>query len=189
MQNLHYIQMKEKEELYSLLDKGLILKLYKDCFKEPPYEEVFDETEINAIFFKYLEKGVLMFCSKDTRENIIGFVAAVPLKYEKEVAELAKNHGYDPSTDWYYADVGVAKEFRKNGIGQNLATQLIKIIPANKIIMRTQEKNAASIACHIDVGFKIVDGMYQNIEKKRTSGIKEADKRIFLCYNKEIEGE
>lgn len=189
MQNLHYIQMKEQKELYSLLNNGLILKLYKDCFKDPPYEEVFNEIEINSIFLKYFEKGILMFCSKDNRENIIGFVAAIPLKYEKEVADLAKNHGYDPSTDWYYADVGVAKEFRGNGIGRYLATELIKLIPANRIIMRTQEKNAASQACHRKVGFEIIDGMYQNIEKDRISGIKEEDKRIFLCYNKDVKGE
>ena len=189
MHNIYYIHMKEHEELDSLLNKGLILKLYKDCFKDPPYEEDFDEAEINSIFLKYLEKGILMLCSKDNRENIIGFVAAIPLKYEKAVADLAKNYGYDPSTDWYYADVGVAKEFRGNGIGRYLATEIIKLIPANKIIMRTQEKNVASIACHKEVGFEIIDGMYQNIEKNRVSGIKEEDKRIFLCYNKYVKGE
>ena len=189
MYNLQYIQMKEKADLYSLLNKGIVYKLYEDCFKDPPYEEVFTETDISSIFLKYLEKGVLMFCAKENKENIIGFVAAIPLKYEEEVADLAKNYGYDPSTDWYYADVGVAKEFRGNGIGRYLAKELIQLIPAGKIIMRTQEKNAASLACHKEVGFKIIDGMSQSIEKERTSGIKEKDKRIFLCYNKDIKGE
>lgn len=189
MQNLHYIQMKEQEELYSLLNKGLILKLYKDCFRDPPYEEDFKEEEINSIFLKYLKEGVLMFCYNDNMENIIGFVAAIPLKYEKEVAGLAQNRGYDPSIDWYYADVGVAKEFRGNGIGKYLATELIKLIPANKIIMRTQEKNTASLACHRKVGFEIIDGMYQIIKRNRISGIKEEDKRIFLCYYKDVKGE
>lgn len=189
MHNLHYIQMKEREDLYSLLNKGIIYKLYEDCFKDPPYEEVFTKTDINAIFLKYLEKGVLMFCAKENKENIIGFVAAIPLKYEEEVADLAKNYGYNPSTDWYYADVGVAKEFRGNGIGRYLAKELIHLIPANKIIMRTQEKNVASLACHKEVGFKIIDGMSQRIEKERTSGITEEDERIFLCYSKDIKGE
>lgn len=189
MNNLHYIKMIERTDLYSLLNKGIIYKLYEDCFKDPPYEEVFTEADINSIFLKYLEKGILLFCAKDNMENIIGFVAAIPLKYEEEVADLAKNFGYNPSTDWYYADVGVAKEFRGNGIGQNLAKKLIQLIPANKIIMRTQEKNAASLACHKEVGFNIIDGMSQHIEKERTSGIKEEDKRIFLWYNKEIKGE
>ena len=181
--------MKDQEDLYSLLNKKLILKLYKDCFKEPPYEEDFNEAEINSIFLHYLKEGVLMFCYTDNMENIIGFAAAIPLKCEKEVADLAQNHGYDPSIDWYYADVGIAKEFRGNGICKYLATELIKRIPASRIIMRTQEKNAASLGCHRKIGFEIIDGMYQVIKKTRISGIEEEDKRIFLRYNKDVKGD
>ena len=189
MQSLHYMQMKEQEELYSLLNKGLLFKLYTDCFKDPPYEEDFKESEINSIFLKYLKEGVLLFCYNDNMENVIGFAVAIPLKYEKEIAYLAQNHGCDPSIDWYYADVGVAKEFRGNGICKYLATEFIKLIPANRIIMRTQEKNAASLACHKKIGFEIIDGMYQVIQKPRISGIEEEDKRIFQCYNKDVKGE
>lgn len=189
MENLHYIQMKEHKNLDLLLNNGIIFKLYEDCFKDPPYEESFTPGEINSLFLDYLEKGILMFCTQENKENIIGFVAAIPLKYETEIASLAKNYGYDPSNDWYYADIGVAKEFRGNKIGRHLAQEIIKLIPANKIIMRTQEKNIASLSCHKEIGFKVIDGMQQSVKKERTSGIKVEDKRIFLYYNKESVGE
>lgn len=184
MQNLHYVQMKARKELCSLLNKGIIFELYEDCFKDPPYEEVFTREEINSLFLNYLEKGILILCFQEKKENIIGFVAAIPLKHEDEISELAKKYGYNPLTDWYYADLGVAKKFRGNKIGQYLAKEIIQLIPANKIIMRTQEKNMASLACHKEVGFKVIDGMHQSIKKERISGIKEEDKRVFLCFNK-----
>lgn len=189
MDSLHYVQTKKKDDLCELLNKGSVYKLYKDCFGEPPYEEVCNEMEVNALFLQYYEKGILIFCSEENKGNTIGFAAATPLKYELEISDLAKSYGYNASTDWYYADLGVAKEYRGKGIGQHLAKKLIRLIPADRIIMRTQENNIASQNCHKKVGFQTIDGMYQYISRKRISGENRTDKRIFLFYDKKIKGE
>lgn len=189
MDSLNYVQTEKKDDLCILLNKGSIYKLYKDCFSEPPYEEVCNEIEINDLFLQYFEKGILVFCFEENKGNTIGFAAATPLKYESEISNLAKNYGYNSSTDWYYADLGVAKEYRGKGIGQQLAKNLIQLIPADRIIMRTQENNTASQNCHKKVGFQIIDGMYQYISRERISGKNKIDKRIFLFYDKKLKGE
>lgn len=184
----NYVQVSTKEELNSLLNNNSIYKLYKDCFGEPPYEEVFSNTEVSLLFHNYFQKGIIIFCLDAYKKNILGFVAAIPLICEAEIAAIAKDYGFDPATDWYYADAGVARLYRRNGIGKQLAVELIKTIPAKKIIMRTHEKNIASQKCHQKVGFSIIDGMYQDINKERISGNIEVDRRIFLCYDKNLKG-
>lgn len=173
------------ESLYHFLDDGSVVSLYKVCFGEPPYEEICCEEEIRSLFLEYFKKGILIFCYEQENNKVIGFAASVPLKYEIEVSMLAKDYGYDPLRDWYHADLGIAKAFRRKGIGAKLVEYLIHYTPSNRIIMRTQENNMASQTCHIKLGFKVIDGMYQYISKTRTSGDMKTDKRIFLSYEKE----
>lgn len=180
----HFMQIEKRDFLCMLLAEERIFDLYKDCFSTPPYEEIYDKNEINNLFLDYFEKGILLLCFEQENEEIIGFAAAIPLKFESEISNLAKNYGFDSSKDWYYSDVGVARKYRRNGIAYSLATNLLSLIPANKIIMRTQENNVASQACHMSIGFRKIDGMHQYITKRRISGDIKIDKRIFLFYEK-----
>lgn len=184
MSSVRFEKVDTLERLYHFLDDGSVVSLYKVCFGEPPYEEVCCEKEIRSLFLEYFKRGIIIFCFEQGNNELIGFAASVPLRYEIEVSMLARNYGYDPLRDWYHADLGIAKSFRRKGIAAKLVECLIYYTPSNRIIMRTQENNTASQACHIKLGFKIIDGMCQYISRTRTSGDMKTDKRIFLSYEK-----
>lgn len=184
MNDFYFKQVKKVEEIQKLLKDNSIAVLYKTCFNEPPYEEDCDDEEICSLFLDYIKKGILLFCFEKEKDEIIGFAAAVPLKYNVEIAKLAKSYGYDPCRDWYHADLGTAKKFRRRGIAETLVKYLIQLIPANRIIMRTQENNFASRICHQRLGFQIIEGMNQNVFIRRVSGNVTEDRRIFLSYIK-----
>lgn len=176
--------MESSEKLQHVLDDGSVFDLYNACFADPPYEEFYSEEKIRSLFLSYWEKGLLLFCFEREKKEIIGFAAAVPLKYETEISELSKSYGYDPFNDWYSADLGIKKGFRRKGIATQMVKSLIQYIPSKRLIMRTQENNVASQACHMKLGFRIIEGMEQDVSIERISGDVKVDKRIFLSYDK-----
>jgi len=148
-------------------------------FSDPPYNEQFTTEEIRDIFSTYVKKG-LLFISR-TSENIIGFGAAVPLREEPSILELAQQFGVDPDTCWYMADLGVVKERRGEKIATSLVLARLNAFPkGSTAIMRTSINNDASQALYKKLGFKQIEGMTQDITQQRTDGTKKTDKRVFF---------
>lgn len=170
------------EELNDAFNRGLV-ELYQAVFADPPYEEKFTPEEVKSFFELYFLQGVLMLARENT-QNVIGFSASIPLVLEQEIAKIAENFGIDPETVWYFADLGVAHEYRRQKIAQALVQALIAETPADTLIMRTSENNIASQRVNQGVGFEIVDGMEQFVDQQRQDGTVKADRRIFLQKQK-----
>lgn len=175
-------RVKTPEQLDEAFNRGLV-ELYQAVFADPPYEEQFEPEEVKSFFEAYYLQGVLMLAQEDA-QNVIGFSAAIPLVLEAEIARIAQNFGIDPEVVWYFADLGVAHEHRRNKIAQELVTALVGETPADTLLMRTSQDNIASQRVNQRVGFQIVDGMEQFVEQARQDGEVRTDRRIFLKKDK-----
>ncbi len=175
-------RVKTAEELNDAFNRGLV-ELYQAVFADPPYEEQFTPEEVKSFFELYFMQGVLMLARENT-QNVIGFSASVPLVLEQEIAKIAEQFGIDPEQVWYFADLGVNHEYRRQKIAQALVQAMIAETPADTLLMRTSENNIASQRVNQGVGFEIVDGMEQYVEQTRQSGEVQSDRRIFLRKQK-----
>ena len=155
-----YCVIDSHKQLEKLLVKSNLCKVYYNCFHIEIYHfEDPDSDEICNTLTEYYLTGVLIVCING-ENDIVGFAAAQPLSSaEKCVQTLAKEHCFDLDSDWYHAELGVADQYKRKGIGRNLVNMLLKLIPANRILMRTQENNIPSITLHRSLGFEIVEGM------------------------------
>ena len=162
-----------------LNQKGLV-SLYHECFAAPPYSELFADGEIEDIFLGYIEKGVVVIGADTSTSMIVAFAAAIPLKEDEDVWKIMQPLGYHGDKDWYYADLGTASNVRRQGLGVQIVTELIKHTPAKKLIMRTSEFNIASQRCNQKVGFQIIPDVCQTVSQKRQDGSIQDDRRIFL---------
>lgn len=166
------------EELNDAFNRGLI-ELYQAVFADPPYEEQFTPEEVKSYFELYFMQGVLVLAQEST-QNVIGFSASIPLVFEEEIARIAQQFEIDPEVVWYFADLGVSREYRRQKIGQSLVKAMLGETPVDTVIMRTSENNIASQRVNQGVGFEIIDGMEQYVEQVRQNGEVQFDRRIFL---------
>jgi len=178
--NFDYIveQVRSKKQLTSLLQNGLV-KLYQQIFSDAPYFEEFTDEEVTAYYDYYFKNG-LISVAKDERE-IIGFAATVALYTEPEIAELSKKFGIDPDTTLYFAELGVTKELRRQGIGERICQeQLRKLSKGATILVRTAADNFIAQTLYKKLGFQEVIGMKQDVSQARIDGAVQIDKRVFL---------
>ena len=185
MSNPNIIQIKSSAELKSMSYIAEICNIYIECFCGAPYFEEFNENEIENQFLKYADNGILLLWQDTETKKILAFDAAVPLSCDSDVAKIAAEFGFDKSSDWYHADLGVPERYQRQGIATSLVNELISLISANKILARTQKDNIKSKKLHLKVGFKVIDGMFQSVKRKRITGEIKSDNRIFLLYIKE----
>lgn len=167
-------------QLKNTLYKDGLIELYQKVFSESPYFEQFSPKEVKSFFNDYWQNGVLFIARN--KDKVIGFAASIPLSSQKEIAELADKNGINPTRCWYNADLGVSKEYRRQGIGKSLAKERLRVFPSGAtVIMRTSENNIAARSLNDNLGFKIIEGMIQEVKQKRVDGTVKTDKRIFLC--------
>lgn len=157
---------------------------YADCFGKPPYDEYFAPNAVKDMFEGYIRNGILLLAYDETLEECVGFMAAVPLRLDEEVADIAVQYGLNAEDWWFIADFGVVSSHRKRGLAFKLGQALLGYIPAKNILSRTNERNIASIAAHRKLGFSLVADMEQVVESKRIDGSYRKDRRIFMRYLK-----
>lgn len=163
-----------------------VINLYNDAFCKYPYLEVFNRNEIEELFYLYMQKGILVICI-DALGNIVGFSAALPIQEAEggTILQIAqKQKLVNVERYWYHADLAVSSNHLRQGIADTMVKELMHLIPAQHIIMRTQEGNIASKTLHERLGFKLIKGMEQKVQRKRMDGAVETDNRIFLIYDK-----
>ena len=184
MVDIRIIQVSKYSDLKYVFDNDSLWLLYNDCFSRPPYEETFTKKEVHELFDSYYANGVVLLCYDVKKNRLIGFAAALPLECEKEVTDLMRSNGYEEEKVWYYADIGVDHDYRRNGIAKTMAEQIKDSVPpeTRALLMRTQENNIASRNCHLKVGYKPINNIIQVMQRKTKIGTPIIDRRIFLVY-------
>lgn len=182
MNNLELLTVDSGQQMAELFSKIEFFEIYLECFAQPPYEEYFTAEEVAALFKSYGDKGLIIICMDAELSRCAGFVAAVPVAAETEIAAIARANGLEPADYYFLADVGVGKAYRHRHIFTNMEQELRRKIADKGILSRTQKENIASLKAHKKLGYRIVPGMTQFVTYKHLSGEIRQDERIFLKY-------
>jgi len=170
-------------ELKEAFENGFI-SLFDECFNAEPYFLKYSNEELWNIYENHFKTGFVIFAYYDN--NIIGFAGSRPLIEDEYVSDDIKEVFDDINEYWYHSDIGVGKNYRRQGIAKILLRHTISNTPKNKkIIMRTNEANQPSIDLHKSMGFIELEGVCQVIKRINTMGKEIIDKRIYLKYEED----
>jgi ribosomal protein S18 acetylase RimI-like enzyme/diaminopimelate epimerase len=176
-------QVASDEDLQNALQNHGLRDAYRDAFGRPPYNEVFPDKQIDAMFKDYLDSGSIFVALAEGQ--IIAFSATQPLSSEPEVGQiLTAQAGIDPAS-WYIPDLGVRAAYENRGIGRTLMKRALDVIPGDKpVTLRTAVNNVASQRLYTKLGFTIVPDLYQSKTQARTNGQEATDQRLFMVLNR-----
>ena len=182
MNNLELLTVDSGQQMAELFTKIEFFEIYTECFAQPLYEEYFTAEEVVTLFRSYGDRGLIIICMDTELSRCAGFVAAVPVTEDAEIAAIVKTNGLEPADYWLIEEVGVGKAYRHRHIFANMEQELRQKIAAKGILSRTQKENIASLKAHKKLGYRIVPGMTQLVTYKHLSGEVRQDERIFLKY-------
>lgn len=145
-------------------------------FSGPPYNEKYEEEELEEIFREYQEKGYIYGAYNG--EKCVGLIALERgVKADQPVAFQ------DDKNVMYLADVAVLDKYRRKGLGNQLmiyGAMQSKLLGFEKLYMRTLERGSMSYGIALRIGFRQIPNLFQNVERKRVNGAFETMQNIFL---------
>ena len=88
------------------------IKLYINIFREPPYEEDFQYSDVMDEFIKYITKGCFLVAIIDS--EVVGFMcSSVGINHiSADTQEKLTLEGINFQNDIYISELGVSKEHR-----------------------------------------------------------------------------
>lgn len=177
-------KIKTEKQLKVALEATGLREVYRDAFGRPPYNELFEDTEIDSMFEDYRRDGDV-FVAVD-QGQIIAFVATQPVQSVPEIgATLSCAPGVDEQS-WYIPDLGIRQEYEGNGIAKTLTRRAIDAVPTNACItLRTNVDNLRAQGLYTRLGFEIIPGVYQEISQTRTNGDIKVDRRLFMALHRD----
>lgn len=182
MNNLELITVDTGEKMAELFAKVELYEIYMECFAQPPYEESFTAAETQQLFARYADKGLIILCLDSELDRCAGFLAAVPLAEDEEVARIAANHGLKVEDYWFLEEGGVGKAYRHRQIFSSMEQEMRTKIPVKGLLSRTKAINHASLKAHKKLGYRVIQGMTQLVEYQHLSGETRQDERVFMRY-------
>ncbi|SDO98683.1 hypothetical protein [Selenomonas ruminantium] len=182
MNNLELLTIDSGQRMAELFSKIELYEIYLECFAQPPYEEYFTADEVAGLFRSCADKGLIVLCMDSELQRCAGFLAAIPLKNDEEIAQIAKDNGLDPEDYWFLEEGGVGKAYRHRQVFSSMEQEVRRKIPVKGILSRTKATNTASLKAHKKLGYRIVQGMTQTVTYKHLSGEIRQDDRVFMKY-------
>lgn len=175
-----YVVERVRDDRLELLRASELTGLYRTLFSRAPYFESFSDEEAYALFRTYASTGLLYIARVGSR--IIGFGAALPLSSQPEIASILAARQVSAARCWYMADLGVDDEYRRSGVATQLVLKRLNDMPPGSIaVMRTSVRNEASRKLYEQLGFRMVEGAFQNVIQRRVGGSEVEDTRLFLA--------
>ncbi len=186
LDTLSITQVETRTQLDQLLDSGLAT-LYKNVFGGAPYFEEFTLGEVKDIFREFMDKKGIVFVAADAGKPV-AFVASVPLRAEFELAKIAEPYnGVDIDKAAYFAEDGVAEEYRRIGLSARMKQMLIdanKAAGLPQMLLRTSAKNYAQINAVNKAGGRVLSSAFQKVARKTKNG-QEIDTNAFYLFGAE----
>tara|TARA_B100001971_G_C18009978_1_gene441860 strand:+ start:36 stop:638 length:603 start_codon:yes stop_codon:yes gene_type:complete len=186
---LQLIKIKTKDELEDLLRSGLNT-LYADVFGGEPYNEVFSEEEIDNIFMDYFDKNGEIFvgiCPQTQKP--VSFVASTPLKYKFDIVSLLGPQ-IDTKNSAYFAEDGVAEQFRRQGISSAMKELLLSYcfsLGYANVILRTSLENTPQRRAVEKANGVLLGGKTQDVERTQKDG-PVLEQNCFYLFKPQIKG-
>lgn len=182
MNNLELLPVDSGKKMAELFARVELFETYMECFALPPYEEHFTAAEVEQLFARYAEKGLIILCLDTELYRCAGFLAAVPLTEDQEVAQIAQESGLNAADFWFLEEGGVGKAYRHKQIFSSMEQEMRQRIPVQGLLSRTKKINTASLKAHKKLGYRIVPGMTQVVKYQHLSGEERQDERVFMKY-------
>ena len=182
MNNLELLPVDSGKKMAELFARVELFETYMECFALPPYEEHFTAAEVEQLFARYAEKGLIILCLDTELYRCAGFLAAVPLAEDQEVAQIAQENGLNADDFWFLEEGGVGKAYRHKQIFSSMEQEMRCRIPVQGLLSRTKKINTASLKVHKKLGYRIVQGMTQVVKYQHLSGEERQDERVFMKY-------
>ncbi len=182
MNNLELLPINTGKKMADLFDEIELYETYMECFAQPPYEEYFTADEVRKLFARYADKGLIILCLDAELDRCAGFLAAVPVAEDREVAQIAAQHGLAVEEYWFLEEGGVGKSYRHRQIFSTMEQEMRKEIPVKGLLSRTKTTNHASLKAHKKLGYRVVQGMTQLVHYQHISGEMRQDERVFMKY-------
>lgn len=189
------IRVTKHQDLIQALEDGLT-DIYQKIFSEPPYYELFSNTEVQYIFTKYFYEGVLVL--KYLHREVVGFGAMLPFAKsplcDAEVVNydgkpmifskqlLEEKYGFHADRTWYISDLGVKRGFRGEGFGKELLDMLIKTLPpTTAVLLRTSKANQSGQKYYRSTfGFDLMN-ITTDVSHLRQNGAIQTDSRVIMA--------
>mgnify|MGYP001558360479 CR=1 FL=1 len=165
--------------------EGDLITLYSSIFENPPHSEKCEINELKKLFHKYLiyKDNLIILKVIHSQEDVVAFcVGYSAYCAEEELQPLREKVGTDFKNCYYIAELGILDSFRRKGFATDLLTHLIhsNTDKYSHFIVRTTEKNEASLSLYEKFYFKKIDQVKCSIKKERTDEKEQIDNRIFL---------
>lgn len=128
--------MSKKEKIkirnFKFSDLSQIIKLERECFKDPYNRFVF------LILYKLFPKGFLV---AEIEDKIVGYISLIKFRSKASLVSVA-----------------VSKSFRRRGIGERLVREAIDRVKGNiKVVeLEVRVSNKEAISLYEKLGFKVV---------------------------------
>jgi ribosomal protein S18 acetylase RimI-like enzyme len=129
---------------YSPKDLNRLVKIYQDCFAEPPWNETWSREEvIEDLDMAFAQKLPLVLIA-EIREKLVGFIWGYQMPFEK----FPFLEGKIPIKSSYGDEIAVEKEFRRNEVAKRLTREYMQEARNQGIegfVVRTDVENKGSI--------------------------------------------
>jgi histidine racemase len=183
--NVSIAWVRTSEELTGLLEGGL-RELYRSVYADPPYNENFSDEDVREIFQSALDVDGFIFVAKSRLDNKpVGFTVSVPLQAEPAVANIVSGI-LNPITTAYFAEDGVAHQWRRQGLSSGMKDLLLSAnfaVGFDKVVLRTSAYNYKQISAVSKAGGTYIPNITQDVVSPRQDGGVSSDKRAFYLFD------
>lgn len=161
-----------------LYEKELI-KIYKQCFFEPPWNEMFEDDEVKSWFYEMINfpKNICLVIFHQDR--LVGATFTFPAQYKDDVKSyLPVNINLKEVI--YLAEIFISQDFRRRSLGERLHNERLSLAAKEEFKWALQRTNFNSkmFPLLIKTEFKVI-GEQDVLSKKVINGkiLEISDKR------------
>lgn len=177
------LEVAEEGGLKNLLDNGLG-KLYEDVFGGAPYNEVFQEGEVDEIFVDYLnQNGRIFVLTHFETKKPMAFMVGSPVGNKFDNISNMQPYLKGMKTA-YLADDGVDVRLRRQGVStylKNVFFEACKKDGFEQVLLRTRVDNYAQISVVYKSGGSIIRGVDQSVSRNiKSGGVIQEPNKFFL---------
>lgn len=161
--------------------RAAFIGAYQTVFSRAPYFERFTPAEAEGIWRRLttLPENIT-FVAATTSGKVVGFAAAIPLRFQRQVSrELAGL--VNPDSTFYFAELGVLPEYRGRGVGKALVrARLTEVDPYRyRAVVLRAPASRESFELYSSMGFEDM-GVTMSVPNLRVDGRVTTDTRTFL---------
>lgn len=130
-----------------------LAKLYCHVWSEDPWNEKWTHKKaIEKIVSNYFTNGAILILALDNK-NVCGFIAGKFINLDHIRNRTKHIPDNFPDHLFLVTEVGVSKDYRKQGIGQELFSKLLSSVKATKYILHTRVDADNAKKLYAKIGF------------------------------------